>query len=238
VMDWASVWRDVFGGLLIAGALGAWVPNSFWQGFFLVDHPLLAKIWGPLIGPLVAMLSFVCSIGNVPLAAVLWNGGISFGGVASFIFADLIVLPILNIYRKYYGGRMTLFLLSTFYASMVLAGIMVESLFGVTGLTPTERNAKVTEAGVTLNYTTLLNVAFLVLAGVLLIRFLRTGGPAMLRMMGEAPPRSVDISGDEGRGATSAENSIWRCPMHPEVEQTGPGRCPRCGMALVLKGSK
>ena len=106
-MDWAAVWKDIVGGLLIAGALAAWVPESFWQAFFLVDHPLLAKIWGPLIGPLVAMLSFVCSIGNVPLAAVLWNGGISFGGVVAFIFADLIVLPILNIYRKYYGRRMT-----------------------------------------------------------------------------------------------------------------------------------
>ena len=87
------------------------MPESFWQGFFLVDHPLLSKIWGPLIGPVVAMLSFVCSIGNVPLAAVLWNGGISFGGVIAFIFADLIILPILNIYRKYYGRRMSLFLL-------------------------------------------------------------------------------------------------------------------------------
>ena len=100
VMDWASIWKDIAGGLLIAGALAAWVPNSFWQSFFLVDHPVLAKLWGPLVGPLVAMVSFVCSIGNLPLAAVLWNGGISFGGVVAFIFADLIVLPILNIYRK------------------------------------------------------------------------------------------------------------------------------------------
>ena len=106
VMDWAAVWIDVFGGLLIAGALAAWVPNSFWQGLFLQHHGALSTIWGPLIGPLVAMLSFVCSIGNVPLAAVLWNGGISFGGVLAFIFADLIILPILNIYRKYYGRRM------------------------------------------------------------------------------------------------------------------------------------
>src|SRR5438046_9720621 len=88
-------------------ALVACVPERFWQSFFLVGHPLVAMIWGPLVGPFVAMLSFVCSIGNVPLAAVLWNGGISFGGVISFIFADLIVLPILNIYRKYYGMRMT-----------------------------------------------------------------------------------------------------------------------------------
>jgi uncharacterized membrane protein YraQ (UPF0718 family) len=101
VMDWASIWIDVAGGLLIAGALAAWVPNSFWQSLFFSSHHTLAKFWGPLIGPLVAVFSFVCSIGNVPLAAVLWNGGISFGGVLAFIFADLIVLPILDIYRKY-----------------------------------------------------------------------------------------------------------------------------------------
>ena len=106
VMDWASVWLDIVGGLLIAGALAAWVPPEFWQSFFLVDHPVLAKRWGRSSGPLVAVISFVCSVGNIPLAAVLWNGGISFGGVIAFIFADLIVLPILNIYRKYYGLKM------------------------------------------------------------------------------------------------------------------------------------
>src|SRR5919201_6929472 len=98
-MEWAAIWRDIAAGLLITGALAAWVPESFWQSFFFVDHPLLAKFWGPLIGPVVSVVSFVCSIGNVPLAAVLWNGGISFGGVVSFIFADLIILPILDIYR-------------------------------------------------------------------------------------------------------------------------------------------
>src|SRR5262245_9389570 len=101
-MDWAAIYRDIAVGLLVAGALGAWVPDSFWQSFFLTDHPGAAALWGPVVGPLVSMVSFVCSIGNVPLAAVLWNGGISFGGVISFIYADLIILPILNIYRKYY----------------------------------------------------------------------------------------------------------------------------------------
>src|SRR3954466_558944 len=139
VMEWAAVWKDIVGGLLIAGAIGAWVPESFWQAFFAIDHPLVAKLWGPLVGPIVAALSFVCSIGNVPLAAVLWNGGISFGGVAAFIFADLIVLPILNIYRKYYGGKVTLFLLATFYAAMVAAGLIVEVLFQAIGLVPDER---------------------------------------------------------------------------------------------------
>jgi uncharacterized protein len=183
VMDWAAIWRDIAGGLLIAGALGAWVPASFWQAFFLEGSPTLAAIWGPLVGPLVAILSFVCSIGNVPLAAILWNGGISFGGVMAFIFADLIVLPVLNIYRKYYGGRMSLFLLATFYVAMVAAGLIVELLFRLLGLVPEERHARVVEASIQLNYTTVLNVVFLVLAAVLVWRFFKTGGPEMLREM-------------------------------------------------------
>jgi uncharacterized protein len=187
VMEWAAVIRDIVLGLLIAGAIGAWVPDTFWQSFFLIDHPLLAKIWGPLIGPVVAILSFVCSIGNVPLAAVLWNGGISFGGVAAFIFADLLILPILNIYRKYYGLRMMFVILGTFYAAMVIAGYVVEVLFGLTGLTPTERNARVEMAHVSWNYTTILNIVFLLLAAALVVRFFRTGGRHMLAMMGGAP---------------------------------------------------
>ena len=100
-MEWAAIIRDLVIGLLVAGAIAAWVPDNFWQAFFFAGHPLAAKLWGPLIGPVVAVISFVCSIGNVPLAVVLWKGGISFGGVVAFIFADLIIAPILNIYRKY-----------------------------------------------------------------------------------------------------------------------------------------
>jgi len=185
VMDWASVYVDIVIGLLIAGALAAWVPESFWQSLFFVDHPTVAKFWGPLIGPLIAMMSFVCSVGNIPLAAVLWNGGISFGGVVSFIFADLIVLPILAIYRKYYGVKMAAYLFISFYAAMVIAGFVVEALFGVSGAVPEERNAHVLHTGVTWNYTTYLNMAFLLLAATLVWRFLRTGGPEMLRMMND-----------------------------------------------------
>jgi uncharacterized protein len=183
VTDWASVWMDIVGGLLIAGALAAWVPPDFWQSFFLVDQPVLANIWGPIVGPLVAVISFVCSVGNIPLAAVLWNGGISFGGVTAFIFADLIVLPVLNIYRKYYGMRMAGFLFVTFYAAMAGAALIVEVIFSLLGLVPTERNARVVEASVAWNYTSWLNITFLLLAALLIWRFLRTGGPAMLRMM-------------------------------------------------------
>jgi len=183
VMDWAAVWIDVFGGLLIAGALAAWVPESWWQSIFFESHPTFAKVWGPLVAPLVAILSFVCSIGNVPLAAVLWNGGISFGGVLAFIFADLIVLPVLDIYRKYYGWRMAGFLLASFYATMAIAGLIVEFTFGGLGLVPHARNAKVVEAHVTLNYTTILNAVFILIAAVLVRRFVATGGVPMLRQM-------------------------------------------------------
>ena len=184
VMDWAAIWIDIFGGLLIAGALAAWVPESWWQAIFFESHPTFAKFWGPMIGPFVAILSFVCSIGNVPLAAVLWNGGISFGGVLAFIFADLIVLPILDIYRKYYGVKMAAFLLVSFYATMVAAGLIVEFVFDGLGLIPEERNAKVVEASVTLNYTTILNMMFLGVAAVLIWRYFRNGGGVrMLKMM-------------------------------------------------------
>ena len=131
----------------------------------------------------MAVISFVCSVGNIPLAAVLWNGGISFGGVIAFIFADLIILPILNIYRKYYGMRMMAFLLVTFYVAMAGAALVVEGVFAVLGLIPQQRTARVVEASITWNYTTWLNIVFLVVAALLVWRFLKTGGPDMLRMM-------------------------------------------------------
>jgi hypothetical protein len=186
-MECAAVLRDIVIGLLIAGALAAWVPSTFWRHFFFVGHPVLSKVWGPLIGPVVSLLSFVCSIGNVPLAAVLWNGGISFGGVVAFIFADLIIVPILVIYRKYYGTKMMLFILATFYATMAAAGYLVEVIFGGLGLIPAGRHAKVIDASIQWNYTTVLNIIFLILAAALCYRFVRSGGIPMLKMMGGAP---------------------------------------------------
>jgi uncharacterized membrane protein YraQ (UPF0718 family) len=187
VMEWAAILRDLVVGLLIAGAIAAWVPDSFWQHFFLASHPAAAKAWGPLIGPVVALLSFVCSIGNVPLAVVLWKGGISFGGVVAFIFADLLIVPILNIYRKYYGRRMALFLLATFYAAMAAAGYVIEFVFGALGLIPDQRSAKLPTGGITWDYTTWLNILCLAIAAALLIRFLRTNGRQMLAMMNVSP---------------------------------------------------
>jgi uncharacterized membrane protein YraQ (UPF0718 family) len=174
VMDWSSIWTDIVLGLLIAGAITAWVPMEFFQKLFLTSHPLLSSLWGPLIGPLIAVIAFVCSIGNVPLAAVLWNGGISFGGVIAFIFADLIVFPIVRIYFKYYGAKMAAFLFLTFYTAMAVAGFGVEMLFKLTGLLPQTRDATVLDPSVSLNYTTVLNVVFIALSALLVWRYMTT----------------------------------------------------------------
>jgi hypothetical protein len=212
VMEWAAVIRDVVIGLLIAGAVGAWVPDSFWQRFFLTSHPVLTKVWGPLIGPVVGVLSFVCSIGSVPLAAVLWNGGISFGGVVSFIFADLIILPIIVIYKKYYGGRMAVFITSVFYVAMVLAGFVIELVFGVFHLIPAEGTATIVDTGISWNYTTVLNILFLLLAAALLVRFFRSGGRSMLKMMGGAPDAEHQHETAQV-GATEDVRALSRAPV-------------------------
>ncbi len=136
---------------------------------------------------MVAVLSFVCSVGNVPLAAVLWNGGISFGGVIAFLFADLIILPILNIYRKYYGLKIAALLFVVFYAAMSLAALAVEFLFAALHLIPAHGHAPLMRESIRWNYTTILNIIFLIITALLLWRFLRTGGPAMLKMMDHPP---------------------------------------------------
>lgn len=182
IMNWTMLWRDIGVGLLVAGALGAWVPGSFWQTFFLVSHPRVAVIWGAFVGPLIAVASFTCSVGNIPIAAVLWNGGISFGGVASFIFGDLIIPPILNIYRKYYGGRVTVLLAVLFYLSMVVAALVVEVLFHALGLIPHQRHVATVGASMTLNYTTVLDCIFGAVFIALTLVFYRTGGHRMMEM--------------------------------------------------------
>jgi uncharacterized membrane protein YraQ (UPF0718 family)/YHS domain-containing protein len=201
-MDLASLYQDLILGFLIAGALAAWVPNQFWQTLFLSNHPVLGAVWGPIVGPIISMLSFVCSVGNVPLAVVLWNGGISFGGVISFIFADLIIIPILNIYRKYYGGRMSLYLLGVSYLAMVLAGFVIGGLFQLMGLTPAHHFVTVFQTHPQWNYTTYLDIAFLALATILGWRFLRTGGPEMLRAMNAATDTGKKSTTDPVCGMT------------------------------------
>jgi len=183
VMDVIAVWKDIVIGLLLAGALAAWVPQDFWKTFFLTSHPVAATLWGPIVGPIVSLLSFVCSVGNIPLAAVLWNGGISFGGVIAFIYADLIILPIIDIYRKYYGWKVTAFIVGIFYLAMAGAALIIEFLFHLLGLIPQQRSFQIVEISITFNYTTVLNIIFLAIAAFLVVRFLRTGGPKMMAQM-------------------------------------------------------
>ena len=158
--------KEMAAGYIVAGFLTVLVPVSFWNSIFVTGHGFWTSLQNVIVGPLIAILSFVCSVGNVPLAAALWHGGISFGGVISFIFADLITLPLLLIYRRYYGGRLTLKLLAIFWTVMSAAGLTVEYLFRGLGIEPTERPATVVQTSFEWNYTTFLNIFFLlVLAG-------------------------------------------------------------------------
>jgi uncharacterized protein len=183
IMDVVSLWKDIALGVVLSGFLAVLVPESGWKALFYSGHGFASSVLGAAIGPLVSFLSFVCSVGNVPLAAVLWKGGISFGGVIAFIFADLLIIPILNIYRKYYGWTMMLFLFATSYIAMAVAGLLVELLFSAVGLIPPRSIGSFAEAGIEWNYTTVLNILFLIPVIFLLIRFFRTGGIPMLKMM-------------------------------------------------------
>ena len=195
VMDWAAVIKDIVIGVLIAGAFAAWVPTGWLRAAFFTANPTLSFILDPIIGPLIAVVSFVCSVGNVPLAAVLWNGGISFGGVVSFIFADLIIIPIILIYRKYYGVKAALRITVIFYGAMVLAGYVVELIFTPLGLIPHNRRLTILTAGISWDYTTWLNIAFIMVAAFLVLVFYRSGSGSMLKMMGGSPEGSADSDG-------------------------------------------
>jgi uncharacterized membrane protein YraQ (UPF0718 family) len=182
-MNVYGVWLDLLLGFLIAGALGAWVPETVWSALFLSGHGALSDVWGVCLGPVIAMLTFVCSVGNVPLAAVLWRVGIGFGGVISFIFGDLIIIPILDIYRRYYGGRTATYLFAVSFVAMVVAGLLINVLFHLLGVVPTNRTVAAIGASISWGWNTWLDLVSLALAAALGVRFVRTGGMAMLRMM-------------------------------------------------------
>jgi hypothetical protein len=165
--DLTMLRRELVIGYLVAGFLAVLVPNSVWQAVFISGHGFWTSLENAIVGPFIAIISFVCSIGNVPLAAALWSGGISFGGVIAFIFADLIAFPLLMIYRRYYGTRMMLRMLAVFWALMSTAGLITEGLFTAAGLVPTVRPTTIAPAHFSWNYTTYLNLIFLALFGLL-----------------------------------------------------------------------
>ncbi len=167
VMDFSMLWKDLVLGFLIAGALSAFVPHGVWQAVFVQGRsPWVVVPADAVVGPVVAALSFVCSIGNVPMAAVLWGAGVSFGGVLAFLYADLIVLPLLDVYRRYYGWRMAAYIAAVFYATMVCAAVIVDLVFRVLGWLPQARpdvRGEVTHFA--LDHTFWLNLAAVLVAG-------------------------------------------------------------------------
>jgi uncharacterized membrane protein YraQ (UPF0718 family)/YHS domain-containing protein len=167
--DWEMLWKEIVGGFLIAGFI-ALLPKGFFNGLFLSGTggaPQLVE--NVVVGPLVAVLSFVCSVGNIPLAAVLWGGGISFAGVIAFVYADLIIVPLVLVYGRYYGWRLTAVIVGLMFGAMVVAALAVDGIFSAAGLVPEQRPSieSITERGISWNYTTALNIVFALVAAAL-----------------------------------------------------------------------
>ncbi len=204
VMDWQMLWKEIAIGFLIAGFLSVLVPPNAWKALFLTGGPAwLQLVENAFVGPLIAVASFVCSVGNIPLANLLWSGGISFGGVISFIYADLLIVPIVLIYRKYFGMRAAVYITAVFFLSMAGAGILVDLLFGALGWIPTgpRPESAMTDMRFAWNYTTWLDLMALCVGGVLVWRHLK-------------PEVSSDRSTD-AHGHEPAESS--RHHPHPDA---------------------
>ena len=186
VTDWKMLWKEIVGGFLISGFV-ALVPAGVFDALFLKDAPAVPRLLvNAVVGPLVAVASFVCSVGNIPLGAVLWARGISFGGVLAFVFADLLIVPLVLIYRRYYGGRMTVRLVALMFAATVAAALVVDGIFSLAGLVPETRPDvdSITSRGITWNYTTVLDIVFLVVAAVLVGMTRRRGERRVHRLEG------------------------------------------------------
>lgn len=239
VMDWRMLWKDLALGFVIAGILAAFVPDSVWQALFVQSAPPAVRtVLDAAIGPLVGIVTFVCSIGNVPMAAVLWASGVSFGGVLAFLYSDLIVLPLLDVYRRYYGWRMALYIAAVLYGGMVAAAVVMDLAFTGLHLIPARNGAAMEQmAHIGLDYTFWLNLAFGVLA-VWLFAIARRS-PARAHACahhGHAPaaasPMACHASPKVGTGAAPAATptaSSAVLPGHPEhvaaaVEVGGAGR--------------
>jgi uncharacterized membrane protein YraQ (UPF0718 family)/YHS domain-containing protein len=206
--DWQMVWKEITIGFFLAGFI-AQLGNGFFNGLFLKHTGgVLGAVENVLVGPTIAVLSFVCSVGNVPLAAVLWSGGISFAGVLAFLFADLIVLPIIAIYRKYYGTRYALRIVALMFVTMVVAALIVDVLFNVAGPIPTGPRPSRGDifGAITVNYKLVLNVLGLVLFGALLRLTARRG--ATDPMCGMKVDKAKAIRMDFG------EETFYFCSEH------------------------
>jgi YHS domain-containing protein/uncharacterized membrane protein YraQ (UPF0718 family) len=244
--------KEIAGGFLVAGFLAVLVPEQAWRTLFVSGHGLPSAIENAAIGPLIAMASFVCSVGNVPLAAALWKGGISFGGVASFIYADLITFPLLLIYRKYYGGRLTLRLLGSFWLVMASAGLFTQYLFQMLGAIPRSRPHQIASNALAWNFTTALDLAaLLALAGIVILarrsgrsrieaqhasdpvcglQVERALAPARLVLQGQQFYFCSDQCRDKFLAHPDRHGGLRSQPMRPATD--GPKTDPVCGMRV------
>ncbi len=197
--DWSMLWKEVTIGFLLAGFIGQ-LPNSFFNGLFLTHAPAGVKlVENAIVGPIIAILSFVCSVGNVPLAAVLWSGGISFAGVIAFIFADLIVLPIIAIYRKYYGNAYALRIVALMFVTMVIAALIVDLLFSGAGLIPHTRPTRADIfSSITVDYKLFTNALGLAIFAALFTLTRRRGvsDPVCRMQVDKAKAVHLDLAGE------------------------------------------
>ena len=205
--DWGMVWKEILAGFFLAGFI-AQLGNSFFNALFLNDAPSgLRTIENVIVGPIIAILSFVCSVGNVPLAAVLWSGGISFGGAIAFIFADLIVIPIILIYRKYYGTRFALRITGLMFVTMVIAALVVDGLFSAGGLIPRVRPTRADVFGqVHVDYKLFLNLLGVAIFSALFYLTIRRGETDPVCGM-KVDRKKARISEHDGR-------TVYLCSEH------------------------
>ena len=225
IADLTMLRKEMIIGFVGAGFLAVLVPTAFWHAFFIHGHGIWTSIENAVVGPFIALISFVCSIGNVPLAAALWKGGISFGGVVSFIFADLIALPLVLIYRKLYGGALAIRMLAVFWTVMAAAGLATELIFRALGLIPTHRPVQIVPDRLTLNYTTILNIVFLLIFALLYWVYRnrdRLGGGASYAI---DPVCGMQVEKAHAPArATADDRAVWfcsdRCRAKFEAEPT------------------
>jgi uncharacterized membrane protein YraQ (UPF0718 family)/YHS domain-containing protein len=247
--DWSMLWKEITLGFVLAGFIGL-LGNDFFNGLFITHAaPAWRLLENVVVGPIIAVLSFVCSVGNVPIAAVLWSGGIGFGGVVAFIFADLIVMPIVLIYRKYYGSAFALRITALMFVTIVLAALLVDLLFGTAGLIPHARPSRgEVFAHVTLNYTLIADVFALAVFCALFALTMRRGAtdPVCGMQIDRAKALHVDLAGkrhhfcSEGclqafsrqrdpsaPGAGGACQRAWTAPPPAAPDATPRGSAPR-----------
>jgi uncharacterized protein len=212
IADLTMLRKEMIIGFAGAGFLAVLVPTAFWHAFFIHGHGIWTSIENAVVGPFIALISFVCSIGNVPLAAALWKGGISFGGVVSFIFADLIALPLVLIYRKFYGGALAIRMLAVFWTVMAAAGLATELIFKALGLIPVHRPVQIVPDRLTLNYTTILNILFLLIFALLYWAYRnrnRLGGGARYAI---DPVCGMQVEKTAAPASAAAEGqTVWFC---------------------------